>query len=145
MASASHAEQISASCAECFAAIADFESYPDWQTAVESVEVHSRDAEGRGQEVEFVIDLKLRRVRYTLIYSYTEPTEVRWRYARGDVKDVTGSYAFRETATPGVIEACYVLEVDFGFPVPAPIRNRLQREVMRRSVRELKARVEAEG
>jgi ribosome-associated toxin RatA of RatAB toxin-antitoxin module len=145
MASASHAERISATCADCFAAITDFASYPQWQTAVKSVEVHSRDPEGRGHEVEFVIDLKLRQVRYTLIYSYTEPTEVRWRYARGDVKDVTGSYSFRETATPGLIEAQYVLEVDFGFPVPAPIRNRLQREVMRRSVRELKTRVEAAG
>lgn len=145
MASASHVERISATCDRCFAAITDFESYPEWQTAVESVDVRSRDAEGRGHEVEFVIDLKLRRVRYSLIYCYTEPTEVRWRYARGDVKDVTGSYSFRETATPGLIEAQYVLEVDFGFPVPAPIRNRLQREVMRRSVRELKTRVEAAG
>jgi ribosome-associated toxin RatA of RatAB toxin-antitoxin module len=140
---ATHAETMRASCARCFAAITDFESYPEWQTAVEAVEVRSRDAEGRGREVAFVIDLKLRKVRYELVYEYTEPTEVRWSYAAGDVKDVTGSYSFRQTRTPGVVEARYRLEVDFGFPVPSAIRNRLQREVMRRSVRELRARVEA--
>jgi ribosome-associated toxin RatA of RatAB toxin-antitoxin module len=140
--SASHVETISATCERCFAAITDFESYPEWQSAVESVEVRSRDEAGRGLEVSFVIDLKLRRVHYALIYEYTEPTSVRWRYAGGDVQDVTGSYTFR-SAGADLIEARYALEVDFGFPVPAPIRNRLQREVMRRSVRELKARVEA--
>ncbi len=91
----------------------------------------------------FVIDLKLRRVRYRLMYEYDEPTQVRWTYAGGDVKDVSGSYSFHQTRTRGVVEARYALEVDFGFPVPAAIRNRLQREVMRRSVRELKTRVEA--
>jgi ribosome-associated toxin RatA of RatAB toxin-antitoxin module len=134
---------IRGSCARCFAAITDFESYPQWQSAVASVEVRSRDPEGRGREVRFEIDLKLRRVQYSLAYDYTEPTEVRWSYVGGDVKDVTGSYAFRPAPRTELVEATYTLEVDFGFPVPAPIRDRLQREVMRRSVRELKARVEA--
>jgi hypothetical protein len=110
---------------------------------VDTVEVRSRDAAGRGREVRFVIDLKLRRVSYTLLYEYTEPNEIWWSYAGGDVKDVTGSYAFRRARGRDLVEATYSLEVDFGFPVPPPIRDRLQREVMRRSVRELKARVEA--
>jgi hypothetical protein len=110
---------------------------------VESVDVRSRDQAGRGREVGFVIDLKLRRVRYALIYEYAEPTEVRWRYAGGDVKDVTGSYSFMPTPADGLVEARYKLEVEFGFPAPGLIRDRLQREVMRRSVHELKARVEA--
>ena len=90
-----------------------------------------------------MIDLKLRRIGYTLLYSYIEPTEVRWRYAGGDVRDVTGSYTFRETGPTGIVEATHKLDVEFGFPVPALVQQRLQREVMRRSVRELKARVES--
>lgn len=145
MPSASHAEQIRSSPSTCFAAITDFESYPEWQTAVDSVEVRSRDAAGRGREVAFVIDLKLRQVRYALIYEYEEPGEIRWRYAGGDVRDVTGSYTFQPTPTSGLLEARYTLRVEFGFPVPALLLNRLQQEVMRRSVRELKARVEVDG
>ena len=144
MPSASHAETIRASCARCFAAISDFDSYPEWQTAVESVHVRSRDHAGRAREVSFTLDLKLRRVGYTLIYEHAEPTELRWRYAGGDLKDVSGSYTFRGSPGSGLVEARYTLDVDFGFPVPGPIRDRLQREVMRRSVRELKERVEAE-
>jgi ribosome-associated toxin RatA of RatAB toxin-antitoxin module len=142
MHTAVHTEHIEGRCADCFNALLDFESYPEWQSAVQSVEVRSRDAAGRGEEVAFVIDLKLRKIRYALIYEYAEPTEIRWRFAGGDVRAVTGSYSFRET-DPGTTEARYALGIDFGFPVPAPVRNRLQSEVMRRSVRELKSRVEA--
>jgi ribosome-associated toxin RatA of RatAB toxin-antitoxin module len=140
---ATHAEDISGSCAECFRAIADFESYPAWQSAVAAVEVRSRDEAGRGREVAFVIDLKLRHVRYALIYEYTEPTEIRWTYAGGEIRDVSGSYSFRETGTTGIVQARYTLNLDVGFHVPALVLRGLQREVMHRSVRELKARVEA--
>lgn len=143
MVGASHVEIIEGTCAQCFAAITDFVSYPEWQTAVQSVEVRTRDDAGRGREVAFVIDLKLRRIGYALTYEYTEPTEVRWSYAGGDIKDVSGSYTFRPAGSPALVEARYTLEVDFGFPVPGLVRDRLQREVMRRSVRELKTRVEA--
>jgi ribosome-associated toxin RatA of RatAB toxin-antitoxin module len=140
---ATHAEDISGSCAECFQAIADFESYPAWQSAVAAVEVRSRDEAGRGREVAFVIDLKLRHVRYALIYEYTEPTEIRWTYAGGEIRDLSGSYSFRETGTAGIVQARYTLNLDVGFHVPALVRRGLQREMMHRSVRELKARVEA--
>ncbi len=143
MSSATHAEDISGSCAECFRAIVDFESYPAWQSAVAAVEVRSRDQAGRGREGAFVIDLKLRKVRYALIYEYSEPNEVRWTYAGGDVRDVSGSYSFRETGTAGIVQARYTLDLDLGFHVPALVLRGLQREVMHRSVRELKARVEA--
>ncbi len=92
-----------------------------------------------------MIDLKFRRIRYALLYDYTEPTDIRWSYAGGDLRDVNGSYTFRDTAAPGVVEARYTLDLDVGFPVPALVRDRLQRQAMRRSVRELKARVEAQA
>lgn len=142
MTAASHTERIEGTRSRCFDAITDFESYPEWQSAVHAVEVRSRDAAGRGREVCFVIDLKVRHIRYALLYDYTPPTEVRWTYAGGDVDDVTGFYRFDEV--DGGVDATYSLEVDFGFPVPGPIVNRLRREVMRRSVRELKARVESD-
>jgi hypothetical protein len=142
MSAAIHVEEIAGDSVACFAAAIDFESYPDWQSLVRSVEVRSTDAAGRAREVEFEVDLKLRRVRYALIYEYTEPSEIRWTYAGGDAKDVTGSYSFLEGRRSGMTTASYTLDIDLGVPVPPLVRNRLQRDFMRRSVRELKRRVE---
>jgi hypothetical protein len=144
MSAAFHVEEIGGGCEACFAAAIDFETYPEWQSLVHAVDVSTTDAAGRGREVEFEVDLKLRVVRYALIYDYTEPHAIRWTYAGGDAKDVTGSYSFRESSRPGVTTARYELEIDLGVPVPPLLRNRLQREFMRRSVRELKARVEGQ-
>ena len=52
--------QVNASPGDCFAALIDFESYPEWQDAVKDCEVRSRDSEGRGRRVSFVIDAKVR-------------------------------------------------------------------------------------
>ena len=58
---------------DCFDALLDFGSYPDWQSAVKACEVQSRDDDGRGRRVAFDIDAKVKTVSYTLDYSYEEP------------------------------------------------------------------------
>ena len=50
----------------CFETIVDYETFPDWQNAVESVEVIERDPDGRGRIVEFQVDAKFRKVTYRL-------------------------------------------------------------------------------
>jgi len=124
----------------CIAAIADFDSYPSWQSAVKKVTVHSTDAKGRGKRVEFEIDLKLRAIHYSLDYDFSREGEVSWTYAGGDIEDVSGSYTFEPRG--GGVEAVYELELELGFPVPGIIRKKIQREAMKRSVLELKQRVE---
>jgi hypothetical protein len=124
------------------AASLEYETYPEWQSLVKEVTVHTRDEAGRGREVEFVIDLKLARVRYTLLYDYPDPARITWTYVRGDAKDVCGSYTFSETQRPGVTEARYDLTVTLPVTVPSLIRNRIEREAMKRTVLDLKRRVE---
>jgi hypothetical protein len=136
-----HTEQIRATPAECVAATLDYESYPAWQSLVKRVTVHTRDDAGRGREVEFVIDLKVGTVRYTLLYDYPDPTCIAWTYLRGDAKDVHGSYTFSQSR-PGVTEARYDLTVELPITVPGLIRNRIEREAMKRTVLDLKRRVE---
>ncbi len=127
---------------DCFAALTDFDSYPDWQRAVKGVDVLSRDGEGRAKEVEFEIDAKLRAVRYTLDYSYEEPHLLTWRYVDGDMKDVDGEFVLEDQGD-GTTLATYTLRIDPGVWMPGKLAQVLNEQVMRGSMEDLKQRVES--
>ena len=139
---AEHSAEIEAARENCFAALLEYETFPDWQRAVRSVEVLSRDDEGRGRDVEFVIDAKVKRVRYVLRYSYDPPGWIGWEYVEGDVKDVAGEFVL-EQADDGVTLATYRIELDAGVWMPGPIKKVLTDQVMKGAVEDLKRRVEA--
>jgi uncharacterized membrane protein len=133
--------RIAATPKACFDAITDYDSFPDWQRAVKDVEVLSRDRAGRGKEVAFEIDAKLRTVRYTLDYSYEEPHHVTWAYVDGDPKDVDGELVLEEGGD-GVTLATYSLRIDPGMWLPGPVVSLLNEQVMQGALEDLKARVE---
>jgi ribosome-associated toxin RatA of RatAB toxin-antitoxin module len=126
---------------ECFDALLDYESFPEWQRAVKAVEVVTRDAEGRGEEVSFEIDAKVKTIRYTLRYSYEPPHRVTWDYVDGDVKDVDGEFLLEDQGD-GTTLATYSLALDAGVWMPGPVRKVLTDQVMKGSVEDLKKRVE---
>ena len=142
MKKASQEARIAASAQECFDAIIEFETYPDWQQAVQECEVLSRDAEGRGRRVRTTIDAKVRHVTYTLDYSYEEPHAVRWDFVEGDPKTVEGEFLFEEEGD-GMTLATYSLRLDAGVWIPGPLAKVLNDQVMKRAVEDLKRRVEA--
>jgi ribosome-associated toxin RatA of RatAB toxin-antitoxin module len=137
---ASQQALIQASPQACFDAITDYKTFPDWQDAVRSVEVVSRDAEGRGREVAFQIDAKVKSISYRLEYSYDEPHRITWEYLGGDVKDIDGEYTFEEQ--DGATLAVYSVALDAGVWLPGPVARVLNNQVMKRSVEDLKRRVE---
>lgn len=140
----SHSLVIEAERKVCFAQITDYETFPEWQAAVKEVEVLSRDEQGRGREVRFAIDAKVREVSYTLRYSYDEPGHIRWDYVDGDVKSVEGEFVFDDLGN-GTTEATYVLDIDPGVWLPGRVKKMLTDQVMKRSVEDLKRRVEEGG
>jgi ribosome-associated toxin RatA of RatAB toxin-antitoxin module len=133
--------RIAAPAQECFDAIADFDTYPEWQEAVQECEVLSRDETGRARRVRFTIDAKVKRVSYTLDYTYEEPHAVRWEFVEGDPKDLDGEFVFEEEAD-GTTLATYALRLDAGVWLPGPIAKILKDQVMKRAVDDLKRRVE---
>jgi uncharacterized membrane protein len=140
-----HAEQqtvVDGTPAECFEALLDYESFPDWQRAVKSVDILTRDRKGRGEEVAFEIDAKVRTIRYTLRYSYEPPHRVSWDYVEGDVKDVDGEFVLEDLGD-GTTLATYSLALDPGVWLPGPIQKVLRDQVMKGSVEDLKKRVES--
>jgi ribosome-associated toxin RatA of RatAB toxin-antitoxin module len=139
--SAEHSELIGAGPQACFDAITDFETYPQWQSAVRECRVLSRDGK-LGTVVETVIDAKVKKVRYVLRYRSEPPHRLWWDYVEGDVKSIAGGYDF-EDAGDGATRATYRVAIDPGRMVPGPVRRLLAGPVMRTSVRELRERVES--
>jgi uncharacterized membrane protein len=138
---AEHSAEIEAARERCFQALLEYETFPDWQRAVKSVEVLSRDDEGRGRDVEFHIDAKVKQVRYVLRYSYEPPGWIGWDYVEGDVKDVDGEFVL-DQADDGVTLATYRLTLDAGVWLPGPIQKILSEQVMKGAVEDLKKRME---
>ena len=137
---AEHSAAIAAPPERCFDALLEYDSFPDWQRAVKAVEVLSRDEAGRGREVEFRIDAKVKQVRYVLRYSYEPPGWIGWEYVEGDVKDVGGEFLLEEDG--GGTLATYRLTLDAGVWMPGPVRKVLSDQVMKGAVEDLKRRVE---
>ena len=130
-----HAEVIEGSPAECLDALLDFASYPEWQSAVKEAAVREDGA------VAFVVDAKVRTIRYVLRYHPEPPSRLWWDYVEGDAKDVSGEYLLDDLGD-GTTRATYRLDIDPGRFVPGPVRKLLVEGVMRTSVRDLKRRVE---
>jgi uncharacterized membrane protein len=126
---------------QCFDALLDYDSFPEWQRAVKDTEVITRDSEGRGKQVAFEIDAKVRSIRYTLDYSYEEPHLVSWRYVDGDVRDVDGELVLEDQGD-GTTLATYALRLDPGVWLPGRLATMLSEQVMQGAMEDLKRRVE---
>lgn len=141
MAAERHTLTIAAPAQTVFDTLVDYESMPDWQSTVRSVEVEESDERGRGVVVRWEIDAKLRSVAYRLRYVYDEPTRIGSEYIDGDVRSVDGEYLLDERGD-GTTEVTFALAIDPGMFVPGRVRRMLSDQVMRRSLEDLKARVE---
>ena len=139
---AEHTEEIAAPVETCFDAIVDYESFPRWQDAVDSVEVRSRTADGLGEDVQLFVDAKIRKIDYVLRYSYTRPTEIRWDFVEGNgMRDVDGVYTL-ESLGPDRTRATYNLGADPELPVPGMILRRTHKQLVKRSVQDLRDEAE---
>lgn len=126
----------------CFDALTAYETFTEWQDAVISCEVITRDDEGRGKEVAFEVDAKAKKVHYRLEYKYEEPHWIGWDYLEGDVKSIDGEYTFEDNGD-GTTLATYSLAIDPGVWVPGPLQKVLSEQVMRGNMEDLKQRVES--
>jgi carbon monoxide dehydrogenase subunit G len=135
--------EIEASPAEIVAAIADFESYPQWVDGIRSAKVTARDGSGRGTEVAFEFSAMGFTASYTLAYEYADDNGgVSWttKEATGAVRDVQGEYVL--TPLNGDTEVTYRLSVELNVPVPGFLKRRADRTAIRTALEGLKKRVE---
>jgi uncharacterized membrane protein len=125
----------------CYAAIADFEAYPSWSSPITRIDVLERYEDGFARDVEFLLDMKLRTVRYVLRYVWDPPHHLSWTFVEGDVDDIVGSYVF-EPLDGNRTKATCSQAVTLSFWVPGLIRRTLESTALRQSVLEFKAEAE---
>lgn len=142
--------EIAASPHACFLVITDYETFPAWQKAVKRTEVISRDEQGRGLRVRQYIDALLREITYTLDYRYDEPSRIEWDFVEGDLKAIQGELLLEpcepdpesESGLPVHTEAIYRVAIDPGIPLPRILARRLNQELMKRAVHDLRDEAE---
>jgi ribosome-associated toxin RatA of RatAB toxin-antitoxin module len=133
---------VQASADVLFEVATDFEAYPEWNANIKNVEIKERDAEGRGTRAWYEVDAKVKVVRYTLAYDYSDaPRSFSWELVDGDVKELSGSYTFDEFGD--VTEVVYETSVDPGFPMPKLLKRQAQRAIVRGALEDLKKRAES--
>lgn len=97
--------------------ITDFERYPEFLPETREVDVIEKNE--TSAQVEFVIKV-IKKIRYTLDYTLTEPTQVAWTFIEGDsFRDCHGSWTLVDQ--DGVTDATYHVDVSFGLFVPKKI------------------------
>ena len=138
------AADIDASPQACFDALIDYEHLPQWQGTLREVRVLERDEQGRGSVVAYVVDARVKTVRYTLRQIYDEPRRVGSEYLGGDFRDFSGEWRFEPAGADGT-HAELDLRIDPGRFVPRVVRTAISDAVMRRALSDLKAHVEGRG
>ncbi len=134
--------EIAASPQACFDALTDFERLPEWQGAVRDVEVLERDAAGRGTIVEYVVDARVKTVRYRLRQVYDEPSRLASEYLGGDFRDFCGEWRLEPREGGAHTHVELDLRIDPGRFVPGVVRKAISDAVMRRALSDLKAHLE---
>lgn len=139
--SGSESIDIKATPARILQVVTDLEAYPKWNEEFKEAHILDRDGEGRPSRASFVLDAKIKTVKYNLDYTYP-PDGVAWvNEEGGDVKLIKGSYAFAQTGDTTTVT--YNFEIDPGFPVPSFIRRQAVKMIVSRALGGLKKRCES--
>ena len=133
---------VDAPAADVMAVIADFPAYPQWVAAARTVEVLGTDADGRAEQVHFVLDAGAVSDDYVLAYTWDGDRQVRWTLVQGQMqKRQDGSYTLVET--DGRTEVTYAITIDLSIPMIGMIKRKAEKVILDTALKELKKRVEA--
>jgi uncharacterized membrane protein len=136
---------ISASPAQVWEVLTDFDGYPTWAHDLKSATVVSRDDEGRARDVAFRAAAMGRSTSYTLRYDYGgAPKVLAWALVEGDItRKLDGSYELLPVdSDPDRTEVVYHLEVDLLVPLPGFVKRRAEGRIMSAALRHLRSHLE---
>lgn len=124
--------------------VVDYERYPEFVPSVKTCRVRTQ---GPHKDVEYELDLGVRRIRYVLRHVEERPRRVSWSLVSGDMMKVSnGSWDLREEGSQ--TRARYSVEVQIAKPplIPQAIVDRVSDELTRvtlpRTLDAFKARAE---
>jgi len=137
--------EIPAPAGEIFDVLADLERYPEWITAMRSVDVLEKDADGLPARVQFEVDAMVKVITYVLGYTFERPHLMSWVAEPGDdIREMVGSYELNDIEGGGT-DVIYALRVDYGFPLPGFLRRQAEKQLVSTALRGLRKRVRQVG
>jgi uncharacterized membrane protein len=132
---------VDAPAADVMAVIADFPAYPQWVASAKKVEVVEERADGRAQQVHFVLDAGAVKDDYVLDYTWDGDRKVSWTLVKGQMqKRNDGSYTLVEG--DGRTEVTYSITIDLAIPMLGMIKRKAEKVILDTALKELKKRVE---
>jgi len=106
-------EEIEAPLEQVWAIVEDVLSAPEWQGGLDAMSALEHDAQGRPTLVETENDIKVRRIKARVRFSYEGPTRLSWTQEQGDMKSVEGSWELEDLGG-GRTRATFNLDADPG-------------------------------
>ena len=129
---------------QVFDVLTDYARYPEFVPGIKACRVLPVKGE---RQVEYELDLGLKRIKYVLRHVETRPTRVTWSLVAGEMMKVSsGEWAL--AAEGGVTRARYTVDIQISKPplIPQSVIDRVSDELTRvqlpRTLEAFKARVE---
>jgi ribosome-associated toxin RatA of RatAB toxin-antitoxin module len=129
---------------QVFDVLVDYASYPEFVPGIKSCRVLPGKAE---RQVEYELDLGLKRIKYVLRHVETRPTLVTWSLVSGEMMKVSnGEWAL--SAEGGATRARYTVDIQITKPllIPQSVIDRVSDELTRvqlpKTLEAFKARAE---
>jgi uncharacterized membrane protein len=125
--------------------ICDFASYPEWVSAMKSVEVVEEYEDGYASQVKFHLDAGVLADEYTLRYEYADDiSRIEWHLVEPTKlqKRQDGSYDIAPGPDGGTT-VTYALAVDVSLGMFGMFRSKAEKAIMDFALKDLKRRVES--
>ncbi|MEI6648338.1 MAG: SRPBCC family protein [Actinomycetes bacterium] len=134
---------VDGSAAEVSATLFDIAGYPDWSTAIKSVEVLATDGAGRATKAKIVIDAGVMRDTVTLDYDWAQaPGRLEFSLDDADLlTEMTGAYLVEDIGEDQT-KVTYELKVGLSMPVPSMMRKKAELATIDLALSQLKKKIE---
>ncbi len=137
--------EIDAPLQDVWAVVEDVLTAPEWQGGMDGMTALEHDSDGRPTLVETESDIKVRRIKAQVRFTYEGPERLSWVQEKGDMKSVKGAWDLEEL-DDGRTRATFTLDTDpgrmLGMVIRGPVEAATRAMFVNGRPGELKQRVE---
>ena len=135
---------IEAPISEVEAALFELAKYPEWSSAIKSVEVLATDDQGRLTTGKFVIDAGMMKDKVTLDYDWSAaPAKLSFSFNDADLlTGMEGFYSIKKI-DEDTTQVTYELGVEISMPIPAMMRKKAEQATIDQALQQLKSHLES--
>jgi len=123
--------------------LTDLASYPTWSTSIKSVNIISKDEQGRATQVQVSVDAGALKDKPTLNYDWSKiPSRIEFSLEDADLlTEMTGAYIIKDNSDD-TTDVTYELTVGLSMPVPAMMRKKAEKATIDLALKQLKEKLE---